>query len=183
MKRKSNRTSGIAQETAMNKTLLSTGLIAAALSLVPGESQACGATLFGTGQGTRFQAYRARVPANVLIYASDQLADSSATTEPGIKDGLEKAGHKITVVSSADALSAELKAKHYDVVIAGAGDADTVADQLDARAGKGTGIVPIVSKTSAASLSPERYPTSLRTGAGIGQFLKAINSVMALKVK
>jgi len=166
----------------MNKTLLSTGLLAAAMALAPSVAEACGATLFGTGQGSRFQAYRARVPADVLIYASEQLAGTSATSEPGIQQGLEKAGHRITVVNDLDALGAALKAGHYDVVIASAGDADTVASRLEGGA-QPTGIVPVVGKSSGGGYSPERYPYSLRASAGIGQFLKVINSVMAQQLK
>lgn len=167
----------------MNKILLTTGLIAASLSMAPIESQACGATLFGTAQGARFHAYRARVPADVLIYASPQLADSSATTEPGIQEGLQQAGHRITVVTDADSLAAALKDRHYDVVIAGAGDADAVASQLDG-SGKVTSVLPIVDKSSGGrSFAPDRYAQTLRASAGIGQFLKAINKLMEVKIQ
>ena len=166
----------------MNKKLVTAGLVAGLSLAAVADAQACGATMFGTGQGSRFQAYRARVPANVLIYASPQLADSSATTKPAIQDGLRKAGHQVTVVSDADALSAALAERHYDVVIAGAGDAEAVAQRVDGSENP-VGIVPVVGGSTGSPFDTERYAQTLKSNAGIGQFLKAINNVMALRAQ
>ena len=168
------------KEQAMNKMMIAAGLIAGSLSAVPLDAQACGATLFGAGQGSRFQAYRARVPADVLIYASPQLATSTATSEPGIQAGLKKAGHRVTVVSDADALASALSGQRFDVVIAEAGEVDAVAAQLG-NAGRPVGVLPIaVGESDGAGLSRERYPQLLAGGANLGQFLKAINQLMSL---
>ena len=183
MKKKSTRARNPSKEKAMKTTSLSAGLIAGALLLSAADTQACGSTLFGTGQSSRFHAYRARVPANVLIYASPQLADSSATTEPKIQDGLKRAGHKVTVVADADSLSAALAEGHFDVVIADADDAQVVANRLDG-SGQSAGIVPIVGESSDPSaVSLVGYPQTLRASAGIGQFLKAIGNVMSVRAK
>jgi len=180
MNKKRSRVSNQSQEQPMNKMLIAAGLLAGSLSTLPIDAEACGATLFGAGQGSRFQAYRARVPADVLIYASPQLADSSATTEPGIQAGLKKAGHRVTVVSDADALASALSQHDFDVVIAGAGEADAVAQQLG-NPGKPVGVLPIaVGEGDGAGLSRERYPQLLAGGANLGQFLKAINQLMSL---
>ena len=167
----------------MKQKPIAAGLVAGVLLLAATDAGACGATLFGTGQGSRFQAYRARIPANVLIYATPQLADTSAAAEPAIQDGLRKAGHQVTVVSDADSLSAALAERRYDVVIADAGDAQAVADQLDGSVAR-TGVVPVVAKGAApAGFAPDRFAQSLRASAGIGQFLKAINDAMSARIK
>ena len=166
----------------MSKLSIATAL-AAILFLGSSDALACGATLFGSGQGSRFQAYRARVPANVLIYASPALAQSSATEGSRVPEGLRSAGHKVTVVGDADALAAALREQHYDVVIAGAGDAEAVAQQVDG-SGPGTGILPVVSKSSgASSMVPDRFPESVKFNAGTGQFLRAINNLMAARAQ
>ena len=134
----------------MNKKLVTAGLVAGLSLGAVADAQACGATLFGTGQGSRFQAYRARVPANVLIYASPELASGSKATDPAVQDGLSRAGHKITVVSDANALSEALKNNRYDVVIASSADAETVAQRIDPAAAK-TRILPVVASSGSGS--------------------------------
>lgn len=167
----------------MRKLGLIAVCLATGLSLAPPEALACGSTLFGTGQGARFQPYRARVAAEVLIYASPQLAASSAADEAGIQAGLKQAGHSVTVVSTPEALASALGSAHYDVVIASAGDAETVAGQIDGR-GARTDILPLVDRTTAvAGFSASDYAQSLRASAGIGQYLRSINKLMELRLK
>ena len=168
------------KEHAMNKKLVTAGLVAGLSIGAVADAQACGATLFGTGQGSRFQAYRARVPANVLIFASPELAGESKAADPAVQDGLSRAGHRVTVVSDAKALDEALKSNHYDVVIASSNDADTVAQRLDPAAAR-TQILPVIAASGSGSAA-EGYAQTLRAGAGIGQLLKALNKLMEAKL-
>ena len=158
--------------------------LAAVLFLGATDALACGATLFGTGQGSRFQAYRARVPANVLVYASPELARGGASDDARVPNGLRRAGHTVTVVGDADALADALAAGRFDIVIASAGEAETVARQLDPDSDLTAGILPVVGQASDDhALVEGRYLESVRIDAGIGQFLKAINERMAARAR
>jgi len=179
MKGKPNRAKST-KEHAMNRKLVTAGLVAGLSIGAVTDAAACGAALFGTGQGSRFQAYRARVPANVLIYASPELAGGSKATDPAVQDGLSRAGHKVTVVSDQAALTEALKSQRFDVVIASSGDTETVARELDPSAST-TRILPVVASAGSGAGSAD-YAQALRASAGIGQFLKALNKLMEAKL-
>ena len=101
----------------MNRCIPATAALAFSLALSCLPPCACGEGQFNMGQGLRYQGYLAPHPATVLVY------DDGASDRKALYAGLQKAGHKVTVVGTADAMSQALRAGHYDVVIADFDDA------------------------------------------------------------
>jgi signal transduction histidine kinase len=142
-----------------------------ALMLAPLTSRACGELMFNSGRALPFQSYQASRPADVLILYTDAIPDAYFSA-------LEKAGHRIKIVSSAAAMSKELESRHFDVVIAAraAVDAATAAVQrVDAPR-----FLPIVERS--LRKSPEiraRFAQFLFDGASLGQYLTTINRLVS----
>jgi ABC-type amino acid transport substrate-binding protein len=127
------------------------------------------------GQGLRYQGYLAPHPASVLVY------DSGDSDRKALYAGLQNAGHKDTVVRSADAMSQALQAGRYDVVIADFDDAAA----LQSRAGRSakTGVLPVVARNrrNAPEVSCQ-FKLFLLDGASLGQYLKGINQLLSMRM-
>ena len=121
----------------MNRCILATVALASSLALASPSVSACGEGQFNMGQGLRYQGYLAPHPATVLVY------DDGATDRKALYVGLQKAGHKVTVVGSADAMTQALRAGHYDVVIADFDDAAALQSRAAGTSNK-PGVLPVV---------------------------------------
>jgi len=92
--------------------------------------------------------------------------------------GLERAGHKLTVVTDANALAPALREKHFDVVIAAFDAVDTVATAT-ADAGDASGkpvLLPVVARGDRNSPQVRgRFGSYLVDGASLGQYLQMIS--------
>jgi CheY-like chemotaxis protein len=146
------------------------------LALACPSARACGEGQFNMGQGLRYQGYLAPHPASVLVYDNSGDSDRKA-----LYAGLQKAGHKVTVVRSADAMSQALQAGRYDVVIADFDDAAA----LQSRAGRSakTGVLPVVARNrrNAPEVSSQ-FKLFLLDGASLGQYLKGINQLLSMRM-
>ena len=164
----------------MKKTVFA-ACAASLLALASPEVDACGETLFRTGQGMRYNSYAAPRPATVLIYAD--AAAVAAGTEAELRKGLEKAGHKVTVVADAQGLSTIGGARPFDVVIADLAAIDALTESLGGEA-ESPRFVPVVARNDKTERAlRERFAWCVREGAGVGQYLKAINKVMEARLK
>jgi hypothetical protein len=160
----------------MNRCIPTTMALAFSLALVSPLANACGEGQFNMGQGLRYQGYLAPHPATVLVY------DEAAGDRKALYTGLQKAGHKVTVVGTSDAMSQALRTDRYDVVIADFDDAAA----LQARAGTSAkpGVLPIVARNrrNAPEVS-SRFKLFLLDGASLGQYRKGINQLLSMRVK
>jgi len=158
----------------MNR-LIATAALGFSLALAWSPASACGEGQFNMGQGLRYQGYLAPHPATVLVY------DEAAGDHTALYAGLRKAGHKVTVVGTAEAMSQALQAGRYDVVIADFDDATA----WQARAGTGArpGVLPVVARNrrNAPEVS-SRFKLFLVDGASLGQYLKGINQLLSLRM-
>lgn len=166
----------------MNRILLAGTALAAALalSLVSAPARACGEGMLNSGKGLPYQSYLAPRPAVVLIYATPDATASTSQRE-ALLAGLQRAGHTVTVVSDAAALTSALRERHYDVVISALDTADTVtAAAQETNQGK-TAVVPVVARSEFnSSQLRSKYSTVLVDGASLGQYLKTINTILSL---
>ena len=165
----------------MNRVFLACMALGSALALVSAPVLACGEGMLNAGKGLPYQGYLVPRPATVLIYANPDPTASDSERD-ALYAGLKKAGHKLTVVSDASALTTALRERHFDVVIAAFDAADTVAtataDAGDA-AGK-TILLPVV--TRGERNSPQmrsRFSAFLVYGAGLSQYLKVIGKSLS----
>lgn len=155
----------------MHRTIrhLGTAAIAAsalALAIPAMPAQACGEGQFNMGRGMRYQGYLAPRPATVLVY------DQDPTQRRSIYQGLNRAGHHLTVARTADDLARALRSKHFDVVISDLGNADAI-DAAPAR------LLPVVQRQQRNEAGiRSRFQVFLLDGASLGQYLKGIDRLL-----
>ncbi|MEO7742608.1 MAG: hypothetical protein ABIR98_06715 [Usitatibacter sp.] len=162
----------------MKKSLLTGSVIASVLLLAPVDALACGETLFRVGQGMRYEAH-APLPAVVLLYTS--AGSSTADNEGALRKGLEKAGHKVTVMSAGESFVQASGARPYDVVIADLAAIDAITQSISSATAKPS-FVPVIGSSVGSDLR-DRYPWWVREGASLGKYLAAINKVMEIRAK
>jgi hypothetical protein len=160
----------------MNRCILTTSALAFSLALVSPFANACGEGQFNMGQGLRYQGYLAPHPATVLVY------DEAAGDRKALYTGLQKAGHKVTVVGTSDALSQALRTGRYDVVIADFDDAAALQSRASGTSAK-PGVLPVVARNrrNAPEVS-SRFKLFLLDGASLGQYLKGINQLLSMRM-
>lgn len=142
---------------------------------LPPAALACGEGMFSTGKGLPYEAYRAPRPAAVLVYVEGGESDRSA--QQALHAGLRKAGHGVTVVHDADALRQAVLGSRYDVVISAIDGVDAVA-ALEADAPPA--LLPVVARSMRnAPQVRNRFDLFLLEGASLGQYLRAINTLVS----
>lgn len=172
------------KEITVNKNTFARIALVGALVLAPAAVTACGEGAFNAGKGLPFQGYLAPRPATVLIYSNP---DPTATDSDrrALYAGLQKAGHKLTVVTDATGLTTALREKHYDVVITAFDAVDAVATAT-ADAGDTAGkpaLLPVVTRTDRNSPQVRsRFGAFLVDGASLGQYLKMISKSLPANV-
>lgn len=120
---------------------------AASVMLGPADLSACGdkyirlAARLGPN-------YTAEQAAKVLIYMPPDSVVPAAASRIGLHDSLRRAGHRVDAVSRPADLDAALKIRRYDIVIADAAAADTLAPALQAAPGRPS-LVPVFHKQTA----------------------------------
>jgi ABC-type phosphate/phosphonate transport system substrate-binding protein len=140
-----------------------------------GPALACGESGFNTGKGLEFQGYLAPRPATVLIYGTPDPTVSEEQHQ-ALLQGLKGAGHRVVVVDDADAYVQALRAQKVDLVIAGSTAINTLAVAAGATAPR---LVPVLAKGTPKE-QRDRFGLFLRGGASLGQYLRAIDRVVAV---
>jgi hypothetical protein len=158
----------------VNKLGTTTLLLVVALSA--SDAQACGEVMYRMGGALRYHAFVTRHPAQILMYAGTATAANDATSaDQTFHENLEKAGHKVTVVGSPDALALALASQHYDVIIAHAADVPAINEQI-ARIAPEPALIPVFQHGNDAVR--QQYPLALNEDANLNQFLKTIEQTM-----
>lgn len=165
----------------MKTSLFMHTILAGALAIASTPASACGEGMINAGKGLPYQAYLAPRPATVLIYASPDPT-TSVSERDALYAGLQKAGHKLTVVGDAGALASALRDKHYDVVITAFDTLDTVATATADAGGSAahTTLLPVVARRDRNSPQlHSRFGAFVVDGASLGQYLKMIGKSLA----
>lgn len=163
----------------MNKSrfilmLFATGLSVAAAS----EAQACGEVMYRMGGALRYHAFLTRHPASILVYVGTTSPEFTKAEQAKFHDGLEKAGHKVTLVADGPALTQALGARQYDVIIASSGDMDAVSAQIT-QTPREPSLIPVFRAGSGDERElRERFPRLVSADANLNQFLKSIEQSM-----
>ena len=158
----------------MNRSVFTALLLASTLAAIP-PAFGCGVGLFNIGGGLRYQGYLAPRPATVLVYDDA----TPGAQRKALYAGLQKAGHRVTVVTDTDALTQALGEKRYDVIIASFADVDSVAARA-AGASAQPQVLPVVERNARNEPALRRFPLYLLDGASLGQYLKVINQALSL---
>ena len=115
----------------MNSSPIKTSaILVVALCLSATDAEACGEVMLRSLQTMRYHAFVTRHPAAILLYSGDRGASRPAGQAAQLHDGLEKAGHKVTMARGPDELANALAAHSYDVVVAYADDLVAVTTQI-----------------------------------------------------
>jgi len=147
--------------------------LGAALALATTGAQACGEVMYRMGGALHYRAFITKHPADILLY-SDTPANPSDTT---FHHDLEKAGHKVTVVSGTEAISKALAAHSYDVIIANAADLPVVNAQIE-KAAREPSLIPVFDRNGDEHSERQQYPLALTQDANLNDFLKTIEKSM-----
>jgi hypothetical protein len=160
----------------MNKLHIAIAVSAFGLTIAAVDAQACGESMFHTGSAMRYHAFISRRPATILVYNPGSWKSGVAQAE--LYKGLEKAGHKVTVVGDAVALSQAMSAHTYDVIIAGSGEMDAVAVHIVKSVREPT-LMAVISRDGGDEHQlRERFPRNVREGDDLNQYLKSIEQTM-----
>ena len=145
---------------------------------------ACGDKLMLLAGNARFrQIYGAR-PAAILAYVRQNSAVPGLVTDLEQQSALRRAGHKVYVVNDLAKFEAALRTGKYDLVLADAADADSLAEQVRLAPSKPV-LLPVVFKfakpeTAAAA---KKYHRVLKTPDSPNQYLATIDDAMDAKSK
>jgi hypothetical protein len=154
------------------KRPLAQSVLTAILILGPSLALACGELRFNAGKGLAFQSYLTPRPADVLIL-------SSATGADTFPAGLERAGHRVTVVPDVAAMQAALADMRFDVVIASYDSSDAVTASVANGSGSLTKLLPVVARSARnSSAVRDRFEQFVVDGASLGQYLTVINRLL-----
>ena len=151
---------------------------AAALAVAPAPAHACSVPTFVTGKGLPYHTRLASHPANLLIYA-DPARPLAGRDDAALSNGLQAAGHTVTVVRAQEALKAALGQAHYDLVISAFGSNGEIAGQVTADA-PGAVLLPVVERRQRkAPALRQRFDRYVVEGASLGTYLRAIDEKLA----
>lgn len=155
--------------------LFATGLTVASA----GDSGACGEVMYRMGGALRYHAFRTHHPAQILVYVGSAASEFSGAERARFHDGLERAGHKVTLVADQQTLIQALNALHqFDVIIASSGDMDTVSAQI-AHSKRESTVIPVFRPgTGDERQMRERFPRLISADASLNQYLKSIEQSM-----
>ena len=159
-------------------------ILCATVLYVPTPVEACGASLFGVGQGMRFRSYRAPHPAKLLLFHDESLRARSGGNATAFERALERAGHDVTVVESDADLDRALAGTSYDVLIADFEAMQPLVVAQAASASSHPSLLPIVhDDTGLERANEEGYSRVLSPKTDYRQLLRAINDLMKGRLK
>lgn len=157
----------------MNK--LTTTALSLIVALSAQNALACGETMYHMGAALHYHTFTTQHPANILVYTGPVTGQAIRTRVSDLDKNLEKAGHKVTNVTSPDALGKALAARHYDVIITSAANLPQIDTQL-ANVQRDTSLIPLLQHGNDGVR--QQYPLALNEDANIHQFLKTIEQTM-----
>jgi hypothetical protein len=148
-----------------------------ALCFTAVEAQACGEVMYRMGGALRYRAFITHHPANILVYGGPS-AQQRVSHDNKFHDNLERAGHKVTMISDEAALKEALANHSYDVIITYAGDIDVVTSQLT-KVQREPVLIPVIDRNAKDERAMrERFPQLVNEDANLNQFLKVIEQSM-----
>ena len=149
----------------------------------PGPLQACGDKFLLPPRGMSFdEAYKARHPGSVLIYAPTGVATADAYSK--VQAMLARAGHRVAVVHDASQVGPALAGAKADVVLTNLSDADSVSSQAGASS-TAPRIFAVLSPPSKANAMAckTKYSCDLKSTDKPERFVLAVNSAMDDRAK
>jgi hypothetical protein len=142
----------------MNSSHIKTStILVVALCLSATDVEACGEVMLRSLQTMRYHAFVTHHPAAILLYSGDRAATRPPGQANKLHDGLEKVGHKVTIVRGPDELANALAAHSYDVVVAYADDLVAVTSQI-AKTSREPTLIPVLNEGADEAQMRARFP-------------------------
>jgi len=157
------------------KRLTTTALLLV-VAVASADAQACGEVMYRMGGALRYHAFVTKHPAQILLYSGGAARQAANAETEAFHHNLERAGHKVTIIDTPDALAKALAAHSYDVIIAYASDLPAINPQL-AHVNHEPTLIPVLQHNDENALR-EHYPLALNEDANVNQFLKTIEQTM-----
>ena len=148
-------------------------ILVVALCLTATEVEACGELMLRSLDTMRFHAFVTHHPARILVYSSEGASHPPAHAAK-LRDGLAKAGHKVSMARGPEQLAKAL-AQNPDVVVAFADDLVAVTTQIT-KASREPTLIPLLDGGADERQMRARFP-HLVTG-GFKDLLRTIEQSM-----
>ena len=132
-------------------------ILIVAICLFAAEVQACGELMLRSLSTMRYRAFVTRNPADILVYVGDASSKRPPATSARLHDGLERAGHRVSVVQGPAALEQALGSRNYDVIVAFSDDMISVVGQI-AKATREPALIPVLDSAENEREMRERFP-------------------------
>jgi len=152
-------------------------ILVVALCLTATEAEACGEVMLRTLDTMRFHAFVTRHPASILLY-SGESATHPPTQAGKLHDGLEKAGHKVSMARGPEQLASALASRKYNVVVAYADDLVAVTTQI-AKASREPTLIPVLNGGADERQMRARFPQLVNED--LNELLKIIEQSMKVQ--
>lgn len=165
-----------------------TAVVLLAGSLASAEVQACGDKFLVVGRGPRAQRVKGAVQkASILMYLDRRTELPSAMKEEGLENELKLAGHRVRQIDTRGAVASELRARRYDIVMAGIADMNSLEVELGALPpGESRPLLlPIVHNPTGDELAAaeRRYQCLMRSPSKKQHYLAVIDDAIAGRQK
>lgn len=155
---------------------MTTTVLLLVVAIASADAQACGEVMYRMGGALRYHAFITKHPAQILLYSGTSARQAASADADSFHRNLEKAGHKVTVADSPEALGKALAAQSYDVIIAYAADLPTINTQI-ASVSHEPSLIPVFQRSDDQNLRGH-YPLAVNEDANLNQFLKTIEQSM-----
>jgi hypothetical protein len=171
-------------EAHMKKTLVAgLGLLGCTL-MAGGDALACGDKLLVVGRGLRPRHKAAAQPASILVYAMPGGSLPAALEKGGLQKDLERAGHRLSRVGTAEELTKALGTGSYDLVLADFKDAPRVEAAADHAPTRPT-VIPTLYEPSSAELkaAESEFQCVLASPGKDKDYLAVVDEAMAARAR
>jgi len=160
----------------MNPSHIKTSaILVVALCLTTTEAEACGEVMLRTLDAMRYHAFVTHHPASILLYSGDGGANHPPAQASKLHDGLQKAGHKVSMARGPDELAKALAAHRYDVVVAYADELVAVTSQIT-QASRDPTLIPVLNGGADERQMRARFPHLV--SGDLNELLKTIEQSM-----
>jgi hypothetical protein len=164
----------------MKRALALLLLLSAVLAAVVPWAMACGDKFLVAGRCVSYQrVLKARHPGNVAILDNPTSKAAAEVRSSKVKDVMEQAGHRVTLVGNVGELETGLGPRSFDVVILDLSDAAQVEQSLRNASAK-TIVLPLMYRASKADLSQakEQYAHTLNMPSRRNKLLSALDDAV-----
>jgi hypothetical protein len=122
--------------------------------------------------------------AQILLLAPAGSAAATLAANPHFQRAVKTGRHELRIADSDDRLSSELATGNFDLVLADAGLAAKVEEQIRSKSSSAV-FVPVLNSPSKAELRDmeHRYPVVLTSHANSGRYLDALDDAVELHIE